>query len=834
MGGLCLTIILFYNFALDGARPLYQRIMLAACLPLAILLTSCFLARLKYARRARNVEQLNENLKAQIAEAARAQIQLNDALQFQRVLLDAIPIPVFYKDSEGRYQGCNKALEDFLGIAQKDSIGRSVYDLFPKEVAEKHAEMDRELLSHPGLRVCEYSMKNAKNEPKDIILYKATFSKSDGSVGGIIGAALDVTALKKSQVELRASEERYRLLAEYASDVIWTVNLEMGLTYCSPSMIRVLGWTAQEAMARSMKEAYTPSSFELAMRLMALEMAEEKSGRADPNRSRMLELELYHKNGAVVPLEVHFTFLRDGEGKPTGVLAIARDITERRRAAQEVRDREEKLRSIFLSSPDAILVADLAGTITECNNAALENFRFSSKDELLGLNAYSLIDPKDHPRVEEDFTAAFERGMARNIEWAMVRKDGGSFPAEISVAHLKDSAGKPVGFVGIIKDISERRRAEEAIWESEQRYSHLFENLTDAAFLLDLETGVILDTNRRGETLLGRTRNEIIGLSQADLHPAPKANEYRLRFKAQADKGNSIDYDREVVRKDGGIVPVDITTTTIYMGSKRLMLGVFRDISERRRLEAAAREAERLRAIRDLAAGMSHNMNNLLTGILGFSEFVHKDLQKQGAPLHDIEKVIECSRRAASLAQHIHLWAQPKVEPVQPIKLGVFLGYVKDRIGESLPSKVKMVVRVDSPDTLMKVALDGLLSAMLSIAANAWEAMPDGGTLTLNAGKTERTAEDGKKKFAYISIQDTGKGIAPEVLPHIFEPLFSTKGTVGVGISLALTRRTVEDLGGFVEVESVPAQGATFRVMIPLEEGRDEVNPQRGPGRLQG
>ena len=175
----------------------------------------------------------------------------------------------------------------------------------------------------------------------------------------------DITEHKRVEEALRKSEERYRLLAETATDIIWTVDMNNHLTYINPSVTRVLGWTVEEAMARTMKDAYTPASFEVAMRILAEEMAVEKTGQGDPHRSRTLELKLFHKDGTAIPVEAHFSFLRDSTGKPVSVLSIARDITERKRAEDE---RKSLMEQLVRSEKLAAVGELISGVAHEINN----------------------------------------------------------------------------------------------------------------------------------------------------------------------------------------------------------------------------------------------------------------------------------------------------------------------------------------------------------------------------------------------------------------------------------------------------------------------------------
>ena len=319
--------------------------------------------------------------------------------------------------------------------------------------------------------------------------------------------------------------------------------------------------------------------------------------------------------------------------------------------------------------------------------------------------------------------------------------------------------------------------------------------------------------------LLGRPLDEIIGLHQSELHPTAQAEEYRQKFANHVQRGHAADFDGEVIRKDGTIVPIAISAHVYTVGGKRVILGLFHDLGELRRLEALEREAEKLRATRDLAAGVAHNFNNLLTAIMGYAGFVRQALEELHGPLQDVEKLIECTERTARLSADLRTWVEPTAVVGQPVTLDAIVTKLVSRCRQVLPENVELITKIAAADTCLKVAVDGLLKALFNICENALEAMPEGGTLTISADTVRRKGHEGEAESAEIVIADTGRGISEEVLPKIFAPFFSTKGTVGVGLSLTLTRQTIEDEGGTIEVQSTPGQGTRCRVSLPIARG---------------
>ncbi len=267
---------------------------------------------------------------------------------------------------------------------------------------------------------------------------------------------------KRSEEELRESERRYRLLADNATDIIWTSSIDLTLTYVSPSITRTLGYSTEEVIGKTFEGLLTPDSFEVATKVLAEELAIESMVQKDLLRSRILELELNCKDGSTIWAEVIITFLRDPDDRAVGILGTARDITERKRAEEALRKSEEKLQQLFKSATDGIFALDLNGAYTELNERMLEMLGFSSKDEILGKNAFEFVTPRDINMAMVEMQRTLEQGTVTRLEYTSLRADFSEFPVELTGAALRDASGNPIGFVGILRDITERRKIEQA------------------------------------------------------------------------------------------------------------------------------------------------------------------------------------------------------------------------------------------------------------------------------------------------------------------------------------------------------------------------------------
>jgi len=538
---------------------------------------------------------------------------------------------------------------------------------------------------------------------------------------------------KRAEEALRESEERYRLLAENVSDIIWTTDMDLRYTYISPSATRLRGYTPEEALSQTIEEVVAPDSLRVIKRVLAEELAIEDMAEKDLNRARTVDLELKRKDGSTVWTELKMSFLRDRENRAVGIIGVTRDITERKRAEEALAE-EGRLRNLLLDSlpHPAMLIrgdrtvlaanavakeagakvgglcwrdfgqskyiseedkryvnehrgvppngthctfclADQAletrgatrapeihafGRIWDANwvsigddvylhyavditdrkraDGALREQRDKAQsyldvagvmmvavganeevtlinkkgcevlgykeEEIVGKNWFDTFVPVE---ISEEVRAVFRKLMAGEIgpveyfENPVVTKTGEQKLIAWHNTTLADRDGSVLGTLSSGEDITERKRVQEALRESEGRYRHLFEQLNDAAFVADADTGVILDANKEAEVLLARTRDEIIGMHQSELHPPDNEEEYRQKFALHVAAERAVEFDGEIVRKDGSVVPVIISAASLTLGERRLLVGLFHDITERKRTE------DLINAQRDLAMALS-------------------------------------------------------------------------------------------------------------------------------------------------------------------------------------------------------------------------------------
>jgi PAS domain S-box-containing protein len=313
------------------------------------------------------------------------------------------------------------------------------------------------------------------------------------------------------------------------------------------------------------------------------------------------EIKLTSKNGEIKYFETRGKKIKY-DGKSVN-LVVFHDITQRKHSQEllktelenkckDLMEREEKLRSIFDSSPDAIAVCNLNGSIVDCNPAALDMFGYSTKEEVIGKGPLESVAKNDHQRVMKNLKRTLAQGSMKNVAYTFLGKDGREFFGELSASLIKDASGNAAGFVAMIKDVTERKNAEAALRESEEKHRKLFEESMDAIFVADAKTGIIVDCNPAASELVGREKSELVDQHQSIIHPREQMEGGFTRgFKQHLREQASV-LETQIITKTGEIKDVAIKASLLQLKGKRLMQGTFRDITGRKLMEQALRDSK--------------------------------------------------------------------------------------------------------------------------------------------------------------------------------------------------------------------------------------------------
>ena len=429
---------------------------------------------------------------------------------------------------------------------------------------------------------------------------------ADGMVIGLHGVARDVTERRGAERAIRESEEKYRLLAEKTNDVVWTTDLNLHTTYVSPSVERVLGFTPEERLRQDAVEQMTPESLARAAEALAQHLALEKDPTADPSRTLRIELEYCRKDGSTGWLENQVSGIRDADGTLVGFHGVARDVTERRKAEQLIRESEGKYRLLTEKTSDLIYTTDLNFRNVYVS-PSVERVLGFTPEEHMERDAAQQMTPESLARagealreqlaLEQDPKADPNRTVRIDLE--CYRKDGSTVWLEQHVNFIRDDSGTVVGLHGGARDISERRRAEQALKESEAKYRLVAESTNDEIWTSDMNLNTTY-VSPSVEKLLGFTVEErmkqdvMAQMTPESFARAAEALKHHLALEEdpEADPNRVLRIELEYYRKDGSTIWLENQVSGIRDVSGKLvgLHGVARDVTERRQMVQTLRE----------------------------------------------------------------------------------------------------------------------------------------------------------------------------------------------------------------------------------------------------
>ncbi|HET7596886.1 MAG TPA: PAS domain S-box protein, partial [Burkholderiales bacterium] len=511
----------------------------------------------------------------------RSEASLAEAQRMTQQLIEVLPNPVFFKDTDGRYIGVNKAWESYFGITREHFIGKTVFDLYPDapEVAQRLDAMDQVLWRNPGAQTYETSIVTPDARRHEALYYKATFSRADGAVAGLIGTIVDIT-------ERKELERRYRETFDHAAVGIVHTSYDGRYLQVNRKFCEMLGYVESELVGRAAAEFTHPDDRDKGRQSRQL-MWEGKL------RNFVEEKRYLRKDGHVVWTSRTVSLARDAAGNPLYFIRVIEDITDRKEI-------EERYRTTFDNAPVGIMHTAVADYRILSANRKLAEMLGYTQEELLGMTSTDIV----HPDYRFSDRAKYMDPMRNDAiesfasERKFVRKDGASIWVNRTVSLVRDAAGNPLYFIRIVEDISERKQAEEAIVRERALLRAIIDTVPDFIYVKDVE-GCFQLANKAWLAERNLGRDDILGKTVYDIFPPELAERNAQQDLAIIRTGTPImDREQAVILRTADGTPTDIrwaavTKVPMKDPAGRIIgtVGISRDITERK-LSVQRREME--------------------------------------------------------------------------------------------------------------------------------------------------------------------------------------------------------------------------------------------------
>ncbi len=648
---------------------------------------------------------------------------------------------------------------------------------------------------------------------------------TNGDPVRFIGTCADISEYKRTEETLLQSEQKYRLLTENLKDVVVGISPEGILTYVSPGIRDLGGYDPDEEVGNHFSK-YFAGEEEVRRAQTAFEQL------LIGNKSSSSEFMYQPKSRRPFPIEISAkAVLR--EGRVVAVHLLLRDVRGRKQQEENLRF----LSSITQQVREAIIVTDIHRRIIYLNKAAEELYGYS-QEELVGQDPIMLSVEAEAQSTLDSVTKAMRTGKDWSGLSTQRRKDGSTIICEIAVSPFIDGEGNASSYIGTVRDVTERKLAEDAVKKGEQRYRTLFEAAGVAIMIL--KSDIFVDCNERTLEVFGCMRSQFVGQPpfrfSPPLQPDGQASEEKARERISAAITSGPQrFEWVHSRFDGTLFDAEVSLNAIQLGPEPHILVIVRDVTEHKKAEAQRRalqeeleKAQRMESLGILAGGVAHDLNNMLGPLVGYPELILRKLPEDSKIRKQIIRMGNAAQDAADVIQDLLTLARRGRYEMQPLSLNRVVEQYLDspnfaQLQERKPDiKVKMKLKQPIDDILG--SSPHLSKVIMNLVVNAFDAMHENGTLHIETSQRHLEAIfSGQYKmkpgeYVLLKVRDTGMGIAPEDLDKVFEPYYSKKkmGASGSGLGLSVVYGVVKDHGGYYDIFSTVGEGTEFVLYFPV------------------
>ena len=601
---------------------------------------------------------------------------------------------------------------------------------------------------------------------------------------------------------------RLAAIVNGSQDAILAKDLDGIITDWNPAAERLFGLSADDAIGKPVWRIIPPERAEQERQLLRRALGDEPVQGVLTERMR--------SDGSRVEVAITMSPIRGDDGRPIGVSTTARDVTEWLRAGEE----RTRLAAIVRSTSDAVIAMDLDGRVTDFNAAAATMFGMT--EESIGASVLDEVGADESERARRaEILRRTQAGETLHYEAPRLDGSGEPFVLASTIGPIHDAEGTVTGIAAIGRDVTEQRRAQD-----QQRWlAAVVESSRDAiiGFWLD---GTIQSWNPAATRLFGWSEEHALGRPGREMFITEGRTRRHVELMNGIAAGDAFeDEDERGRRRDGTTFEATVTGFPVRNARGEVYAAAFvvRDVTENRRLEEQLEQARRMEAVGRLAGGVAHDFNNLLTVISGYAAMLR--LAGDGVHSPELEEIDRAARRATELTGQLLAFSRQRSANPVLLDLAAVLHGVMPMLGRLIGEHIR--ISVLDHGRLAPVLADAgqMEQVIINLATNARDAMPDGGTLTM-----ETRMLDLGHPVVCLTVTDTGGGIDPEVAEHVFEPFYTTKEQGrGTGLGLATAHGIVTQAGGQIHVYSEPGLGATFKVLIPAARGAVPRPPRRPP-----
>ncbi|HLX65112.1 MAG TPA: PAS domain S-box protein [Planctomycetota bacterium] len=749
--------------------------------------------------------------------------QAEEAAHLQSTALNAAGNAIVITNREGMIVWSNPAFTTLTGYALGESVGKNPRDLVKsgRQDPAVYRQMWETILSG---RTWWGQLENRR---KDGSYYHE--EQTITPVRGPDGEITHFIAIKQDLTERKQAEEDSKQRNTFIETILENAPIGFGVNtiddgkavFVSHKFESIYGVSAGSlgSVDDFFEKVYTDPKFRAEMR--ARVVADMASG--DPSRMRWENIPITTAEGEqriVTALNIPLV-------EQNLMISTVQDVTERWRAEYALRESELRLRKMLENLKLIAMTLDKKGTITFCNDYLLQLTGWTHKD-VIGTNWFEKFIPESDVATKKLFFDTIENGEIPAHHENPIRTRAGELRMVFwNNTMLRDAAGNVTGVASIAEDITERKESELALRESEARFRQFAENIEEVFWMSSPASNQILYVSPAYEKIWGRPCDALYQSPRTWLEAIHPDDRDQIQ-QAAATKQDRGEYDEtyRVVRPDGSLrwihdraFPIRNAAGEVYR-----IVGTASDITAQRNLEQQFRQSQKMEAFGLLAGGVAHDFNNLLGVVIGYCDIWLMKLPADAPIRNPLKSIKHAGERASALTKQLLAFSRQTVLEPKILDLNTVVRETEKMLGRLIGEDIQFMSILDPAIPRVKVDPGQIGQVLLNLAVNARDAMPQGGSLTIETGtakfdaayvRAHPGAQLGRQVM--LSVSDTGCGMSPEIMARIFEPFFTTKGVgKGTGLGLAVVHGVVMQSGGTIEVESKLGAGTTFKLYFPM------------------
>jgi PAS domain S-box-containing protein len=717
-------------------------------------------------------------------------------------------------DEHHRIEFANRMASEITGYSNEELLNMTVLSL----LGQPNQPLLEDLFVHSeryGEKTCtEIQLFTSNGEVKEAEICIA-LAKTPFGTRKAYAYLRDITESKRMERKIQEANQQFEKIAEMGDDGVVIFDQAFKIIFANQMVSEITGIPKEDLIGRN---------FFTVIGIEDKEFLEGTVTRGVGIGEKLCtEMTIRTPRGQIKDAEVCIALAKSDTGE-VKTYAYIRDITARKKFERDLKDSEEKLRTLFERVRHGLFISSKEGKFLDCNQALLDMLNYSTKQEFLKIDiARDLyVNPEDRKTFQERIE---REGYVKDMEVEFKKKNGEKITVLLTGHPIKNGEVEIIGYQGINLDITERKRIVDELRETNEFFLNLIESSVDGIMVTDMKGNIII-FNKGAEVLTGYSAEEVIRkIHITQIYPPGIAKEVmkKLRSPDYGGVGKLLPVQFNIVNIFGEEIPIQLSAVLIYNGAGQEIasVGIFTDLRPRLKMEKKLQEthlqlvsSEKMASLGKLAAGIAHEINNPLGGILIYSSLIMEDIPDDDPRRQDLARIVQETSRCKEIVKSLLEFArqtEPKKEPTdinRAINDGLFF-----LVNQALFHNIQIVKKLDPFLPFVRGNASQLKQVFMNIIVNAAEAMHGSGMLTIT------TLQAPDRKTVLIEFTDTGEGIPEENLSRIFDPFFTTKDVgKGTGLGLATSYGIVEEHGGKISVKSKVDEGTTFIIELPIHQ----------------